>query len=494
MRRNILTGLWLLTLVFAPSALLVGNSLADDFVPPPVAEREAMAAISKAGGRAQVDGDYRVTRVILEANATNDDLKLLAACERLNSLQIGSPKITDTGIEHLKGLTKLTSISIVTSGMTNEGLAALRAALPNCRITPTDRSRSRVEGGGPPTSTAPWGVGLDASRFGLSLENRFDQAVIDYVNNVLLREQDKNGDGFIDKTEWTSGNWSKSNPPANSDLNKDEKLSRDELCIRISTSRGFPIRSEGTTSRASRTTLARNVAVQDDLKLTPEQRQQIATAVESTTAAAIARAVEAKVIAVLTPEQLARLKQIELQQVGVLALLQAETALELKLTDDQKTSLGKLRDEAAASFQSALTELRSVRDPGTATAELNAKIREKTTELTKVRDEKMLAVLSDEQRKSWQEMLGPKGPEMISMTDQFARNRVPAQTYAEAAKTVFTRYDRDNNGILTDEEYPTTVRSRGGLDRANTGLKFPAAREDFEKAYIKYLEGSRQPR
>jgi hypothetical protein len=49
MRRTFLTGVWLLTLVLAPPALLVGRSPADDFVPPPAAEREALAAISKAG-------------------------------------------------------------------------------------------------------------------------------------------------------------------------------------------------------------------------------------------------------------------------------------------------------------------------------------------------------------------------------------------------------------------------------------------------------------
>jgi hypothetical protein len=74
-----------------------------------------------------------------------------------------------------------------------------------------------------------------------SLESRFDKSVIEYVNSTLLREQDKNGDGFIDRSEWVNGNWSKSNPPEISDLNNDGKLSREELCIRISKSRGLPI-------------------------------------------------------------------------------------------------------------------------------------------------------------------------------------------------------------------------------------------------------------
>jgi hypothetical protein len=76
------------------------------------------------------------------------------------------------------------------------------------------------------------------------LEAKFDQSVIDYVNGTLLKEQDANGDGSLDKSEWVKGKWSAANPPENSDLNKDGKLSREELCIRISKNRGIPIKGE----------------------------------------------------------------------------------------------------------------------------------------------------------------------------------------------------------------------------------------------------------
>lgn len=64
-----------------------------------------------------------------------------------------------------------------------------------------------------------------------ALEQRFDQRVIDYVNN-MLKEQDKNGDGAIDNIEWKAGRWS--TPPEESDTNKDNRLSKEELCVRIS--------------------------------------------------------------------------------------------------------------------------------------------------------------------------------------------------------------------------------------------------------------------
>lgn len=99
-----------------------------------------------------------------------------------------------------------------------------------------------------PTATSSFGAPSSRAGSIVSLETKFDQSVIDYVNGTLLREQDKNGDGYIDKAEWANGNWSKSNPPENSDLNKDGKLSREELCVRISKSRGIPIKGDTASS------------------------------------------------------------------------------------------------------------------------------------------------------------------------------------------------------------------------------------------------------
>lgn len=422
MRRTFLTGAWLLMLLLAPSALLVSKSLADDFVPPPAAEREALAAISKAGGRVQVDSEYRVTRVILESNNTNDDLKVLAACERLTSLQIGSSKITDAGIEHLKGLSKLATITISASGLTPEGIAALRTALPNCRITSFGGGGGGRggPGGGPPGTGGFGGRGGDGGPGG---------------------------------------------------------------------GRGGPPFNSSSFGRPSRTTLARNTAVQDDLKLTSEQKQQISAAVEANSAAAIARALEQKIDSALTPEQLARLKQIELQQGGTSALLRAEVVKQLSLTDDQRATIRKAMDDASVSVRAATSEYSAVRPAEQNTAELFAKLREKSAEINKQRDTKIMAVLNEEQRQVWQSLLGPKGPEVISVAEPFSRSRTPSQSAAEYAKTIFNRYDRDNNGIMTDEEFPPTLRSRQGMDRAGIAIKFPASREDFEKAYTRYVEG-----
>ncbi|MGI8982580.1 MAG: hypothetical protein ACR2FY_25390 [Pirellulaceae bacterium] len=126
------------------------------------------------------------------------------------------------------------------------------ASSPNSSSTKTGSSSSAPKpssgfgtpaaGSSPATSSS--GFGAPSSRAGsiISLEAKFEQSVIEYVNGDLLRRLDKNGDGSLDSVEWKANTWSK--PPEDSDLNKDGKLSREELCIRISKSRGIPIKGE----------------------------------------------------------------------------------------------------------------------------------------------------------------------------------------------------------------------------------------------------------
>ncbi len=130
------------------------------------------------------------------------------------------------------------------------------ASSPNSSSTKTGSSSSGprpasgfgtlASGSAPATSSS--GFGAPSSRAGsiMSLEAKFDPSVIEYVNGDLLRRLDKNGDGSLDSVEWKANTWSK--PPEDSDLNKDGKLSREELCIRISKSRGIPIKGETASS------------------------------------------------------------------------------------------------------------------------------------------------------------------------------------------------------------------------------------------------------
>mgnify|MGYP006349508335 CR=1 FL=1 len=92
-------------------------------------------------------------------------------------------------------------------------------------------------------------------------------------------------------------------------------------------------------------------------------------------------------------------------------------------------------------------------------------------------------------------MVGPAGPRIstgFSDGGPFGgdRGRVPTDP-AAAARNVFSRYDRDNDGKLTDAEFPQDLRTRRAMTEAGITLEFPAGREDFEKAYIKYIDQTR---
>ncbi len=74
----------------------------------------AIAAIRKLGGRVTIDTkspDRPVTHVDLH-----------------------NTQVTDAGLVHLKGLTRLQTLNLYRSQVTDAGVKELRAALPNCRI------------------------------------------------------------------------------------------------------------------------------------------------------------------------------------------------------------------------------------------------------------------------------------------------------------------------------------------------------------------------
>lgn len=105
-----------------------------------------------------------------------------------------------------------------------------------------DRERSSSSSSRTPTpavpgfgaaATAPKAAGFDVPLSvdtTIPLEKRYDTRVIEYVDK-MLRDYDKNRDGFVDNIEWKEGRWA--TPPEESDTNKDGKLSKAELCERI---------------------------------------------------------------------------------------------------------------------------------------------------------------------------------------------------------------------------------------------------------------------
>jgi Spy/CpxP family protein refolding chaperone len=101
--------------------------------------------------------------------------------------------------------------------------------------------------------------------------------------------------------------------------------------------------------------------------------------------------------AVLTPAQLKRLQQIDLQQRGALAFQEPEIAKVLKLTDDQVDLIKTINADAAKEMRDSFV------NPQAKLEEVGKKI----GELRKETMERVNALLTEEQRKTWQEMAGP---------------------------------------------------------------------------------------
>jgi Spy/CpxP family protein refolding chaperone len=97
---------------------------------------------------------------------------------------------------------------------------------------------------------------------------------------------------------------------------------------------------------------------------------------------------------VLKPEQIKRLKQIELQQAGAEAFTRADVQKTLSLQDEQKEKIKTITDDAAK-------DMRELRQGGNAQGS-----RDKIAALRKETMEKVQAVLTDDQKKSWKDLTG----------------------------------------------------------------------------------------
>jgi hypothetical protein len=101
---------------------------------------------------------------------------------------------------------------------------------------------------------------------------------------------------------------------------------------------------------------------------------------------------------ILTPDQVKRLKQIELQVRGAQAFSDAEVESHLKLTAEQKEKIKTIASDAQA-------ERRELFQGGGAGGD-RAEMQKKMTALNKTTMEKISAVLTPAQRDTWKEMTG----------------------------------------------------------------------------------------
>jgi hypothetical protein len=133
--------------------------------------------------------------------------------------------------------------------------------------------------------------------------------------------------------------------------------------------------------------ILKNENVQKELKITEEQLKKY----EELQKKALADA--------LSPEQLKRLKQIQLQQRGLRAFQDPEVQTALKMTDDQKE---KVKTIAEDSDKDRRELFKGAVGGGGNREEMMKKI----TAYNKEVMDKTTAVLSEDQKKTWKDMVG----------------------------------------------------------------------------------------
>lgn len=146
---------------------------------------------------------------------------------------------------------------------------------------------------------------------------------------------------------------------------------------------GFGAPGRGAADPAS---LLRNPQVVKELDLSEEQLQKVPEAVMD----ALKK--------VLEPKQMKRLQQIYLQQRGMAALQDAKIQKQLKLTNDQKETIDTIMDESAKELKEAMANARKGGN--------FREVFQKVATLRKEANERVKEVLTDAQKRQWEEMQG----------------------------------------------------------------------------------------
>ena len=133
-------------------------------------------------------------------------------------------------------------------------------------------------------------------------------------------------------------------------------------------------------------TLLRNAKVREELKVTDQQMEKVPDAVLKGLAD------------VLTPDQMKRLKQIDLQVKGYRALNDAKVQMSLKMTSEQKDNVKTIIDDSDREMREVMKEAQGGGGFGEAMQKVNT--------LRKEAQEKAMGVLNADQKKEWHEMTG----------------------------------------------------------------------------------------
>lgn len=219
-------------------------------------------------------------------------------------------------------------------------------------------------------------------------------------------------------------------------------------------------------------------AVQERMNLTSEQKKEI----EKVTGRDFQRQqTEEAIKKVLTSEQKTILKQVLLQREGPTALVLPEVAQELKLTGEQRESIQKVMEDRRRQLMLIGDQLRD------RTIDF-AKSLQETNRVHSDANSRLLAVLSEQQRREWELKIGPPLPK----NERFS-GFSSSQTPEEIARSTFRNLDRNNDGQLTQEEWQRSRNTRTKFENAKIEMAFPIQVEEFVKRYLKLGATGAQP-
>jgi len=94
---------------------------------PDNAQKTAIDAIKKLGGRVRVKNNVVIHVHLTYIKVTDADLERLKGLTDLQSLDLSGTEITVAGLVHLKGLTDLQSLDLTRTDITDAGLVHLNA-------------------------------------------------------------------------------------------------------------------------------------------------------------------------------------------------------------------------------------------------------------------------------------------------------------------------------------------------------------------------------
>ncbi len=156
--------------------------------------------------------------------------------------------------------------------------------------------------------------------------------------------------------------------------------------------------------------LLRTPSVQKEIKLTDEQAEKfrkIAQDVQNKRRGDVRKTIQEMrdkinkaVPYILGADQVKRLHQIKLQTNGILSFNQPEVQQKLKLTDKQKEEVQGINDDAKKDIGNRIKESKNLRERMEALRMAPQRMKAATG--------KAVAVLNDEQKKMWNEMIGEK--------------------------------------------------------------------------------------